>query len=950
MSIYLKVALVLGSIMVAFTATLTGASIILTERTLLELTRGELTAAIEVAGDFIGTKTSLLKADANTVASRVAAVSPDKLQETLQQAQANYPDFMAFTVFDREGVLATWGEPAPVSYFPENSEYLQKAFRGETVVSTTRKKGEKLVIHLCTPIDKKRVLSVTINGLVFQDLLGGFKLWNSGKLFLLDEYGTTIASPTPEHVKTRHNIHSPDPSMAKWHATLLKAILSKEGLGEYNDDHRKALFAWRTLTGSTEGWVVGVFAPIQDSPVAKGKKMLFLAAAIFMAAGFFIVFIFSRYLARPFILIKEQNKNLKELNEDMAAANEAKSHFLANMSHEMRTPLNVVIGLAELTLNSKGSSYREECIENLEKILNASTTLLNIINDILDVSKISSGKFEIVPASYNLASLINDVVAQNMILIVDKPIEVKLRVDPGIPSRLFGDNLRVKQIFNNLISNAFKYTYAGTVSLDFTFELEENEDIWLIFSIKDTGIGIRAENLEKIFVNYVQVDTNATRRIEGTGLGLALAKQLVELMDGSISVESEYGFGSTFKTRIRQKHIGNIPIGEEVVESLAQFRFDRAKLYRNSNLPRVSLPDAKVLIVDDVSTNLDVARGLMKPYCMQIDCVRSGQAAVKLVREARVKYDAIFMDHMMPQMDGVEAVRIIREEIGTDYAKEVPIIALTANAVVGTEEMFLQNGFQAFVSKPIDIMQLDLVIRQWIQNKDFQEGVPLQAALARKNPSPQNPCSGHRQEKKLNTTDIVPAWIKGGIDGLNMGKILSIYGRNMENYLKIINSYIRYTPSLLDSIRKISPTDLDSYATTVHGIKGSSYNVCADAVGDMALTLEKAAKAGDFVFVQTHNLPFLEAVEKLLAAISKKLQAYFGPKSVRNEPDSVALEVLRQACETFDIDQVGQAMDLLNAYEYSPGDGADLVAWLEEKVFVLDFKKIAERLAERKLF
>ncbi len=419
--------------------------------------------------------------------------------------------------------------------------------------------------------------------------------------------------------------------------------------------------------------------------------------------------------------IRDTSSRLEAALADAKDANEAKSSFLAHMSHEIRTPLNAVIGLGELTLEDK--SLSPETASNLEKICGAGSTILSIVNDILDISKIESGKFEIYPTRYETPSLINDIVTLNIVRIGEKPIEFRLVVDENLPTALYGDDLRIKRIFNNLLSNAFKYTHAGSVEWRISFE-RDGDAAWLVSSVRDTGIGIKPEDMDKLFSDYNQVDMKSNRKIGGTGLGLAITRRLAEMMDGSVTVESEYGKGSTFSVCLRQMLVSGEPIGRVAAENLMHLRYSDSKRDRNAQLVRAKLPDARVLVVDDVVTNLDVVRGMMKPYEMKIDCATSGRQAVEMIRAEKHRYNAVFMDHMMPEMDGMEATRAIREEIGTEYARNIPIIALTANAIVGTEEMFLNNGFQDFISKPIDMAQLDAVLRRWVkgENRGHESG------------------------------------------------------------------------------------------------------------------------------------------------------------------------------------------------------------------------------------
>ena len=394
-------------------------------------------------------------------------------------------------------------------------------------------------------------------------------------------------------------------------------------------------------------------------------------------------------------------------------ANRAKSAFLANMSHELRTPLNVVIGLTDLILED--NSLAGNVSENLLKISNAGSTLLGIVNDILDFSKIETGKLTLIRAEYHIASLLNDVITLINTRLGEKPISFCLNISDDLPGKLYGDDLRVKQILNNLLSNALKYTHAGTIELSVHCSTSNKKDVWMDIIVRDTGIGINEENIKKLFADYYQVESQASRKIEGTGLGLSITKKLVQMMDGEISAESEYGKGSIFRARIRQDFVDTVSIGPEVAENLRKFRYAEDKRIVSKKLVRPDLSFAKVLVVDDMQNNLDVAAGLLGKYKMQVDCVLSGQEAVERIRFGKPVYNVIFMDHMMPGMDGIEAANAIRA-LDTDYARTIPIIALTANAIQGTEQLFYANGFQAFLSKPIDIMQLDSVIRKWVHH------------------------------------------------------------------------------------------------------------------------------------------------------------------------------------------------------------------------------------------
>ena len=447
---------------------------------------------------------------------------------------------------------------------------------------------------------------------------------------------------------------------------------------------------------------------IRKSNVDTGLLLVGIVAFLLSVIAAIII---SNFIKKPF----EEAAALREAAE---ANSKAKSNFLANMSHEMRTPLNVMVGLTDLMLEEGGTAAEQK--ESLKKINAAGNTLLGLINDVLDISKIEAGKLEITPERYEVASLLNDVVTLNMIRIEDKPITFRLDITEELPCVLLGDELRVKQIFNNLLSNAFKYTKAGTVTLDVTCVREGNDDVWMSIFVSDTGIGIREEDQKKLFSDYSKVDAYANRKVEGAGLGLSITKNIVKLMDGQISVESEFGKGSTFHVRIKQGFVDDNTIGYDTAHNLCNFHYTDTRKHVSQKLVRADLSYARVLVVDDMQTNLDVASGMLRKYKMKVDCVSNGQAAVDRIAAVDPVYNAIFMDHMMPMMDGVETTAAIRA-LGTDYAKSIPIIALTANAIAGNEQMFLSNGFHAFLPKPINIMNLDSIVQRWIRDKSREK-------------------------------------------------------------------------------------------------------------------------------------------------------------------------------------------------------------------------------------
>jgi signal transduction histidine kinase/CheY-like chemotaxis protein len=414
-------------------------------------------------------------------------------------------------------------------------------------------------------------------------------------------------------------------------------------------------------------------------------------------------------------IVQERTRELAEQVRVAQQASRAKSQFLATMSHEIRTPLNAIIGMSDIELEKP---LPPPTHQSIEQIRNSGTTLLNIINDILDISKIEAGNFETVPVDYHLASVINDVAQINVIRIGDKPIRLILQVDPSLPTSLHGDELRFKQILNNVLSNGIKYTNEGEVRMRVEARRSPDGKVAHIHIIvSDTGIGIKAEDLERLFDEYSQLDAQANRRVEGTGLGLSITRKLLTMLGGNITVRSTYGEGSAFTIELPQTIVNPAPLGIECARRLGELRFTTEEPSPGVKLTRNWLPHGKVLVVDDVPVNIAVAEGLLEPYGIEVDTALGGQESVDKVRavvEHRAQpYDIIFMDHMMPEVDGMEATRRIRA-LDSEYARTVPIVALTANALAGNEDMFLENGFSGFISKPIDIELLDEVLNCWI--------------------------------------------------------------------------------------------------------------------------------------------------------------------------------------------------------------------------------------------
>ena len=472
-------------------------------------------------------------------------------------------------------------------------------------------------------------------------------------------------------------------------------------------------------------WFLAVSYPLPGLlAINKSMNNIFFSMLLLIL---FILVIINIYITRSETALEKQNIQLTEANKKSEVASRAKSDFLAAMSHELRTPLNTIIGFSEIELNKTSVQT-----QNVTRIYQSGLHLLRIINDILDLSKLDSGKFEITPDEYDTSSMISSTVDMNIIRIGSKFINFLLEIDDDFPAKLTGDELRIKQIINNLLSNAIKYTREGTVKLAINCKELQGSQVLVTFIVSDTGIGIREEDIDKLFDDYTQLDTRMNREVEGTGLGLSIAKKIAQMMGGDITAESDYGKGSCFTARIVQERNGASVIGHETAAALRRCQHipfnnlvpeaiensDRITWYNEKE--EESKTQFKILAVDDHLNNLLLIREQLKPYGIHVDTASSGQEALDKIQEMgkqNALYDLILMDHMMPGMDGIEAMKIIRND--KRYAN-IPVIVLTANALRGMREYYLEQGFTDFIAKPVNQRTLNEVIKKQLSQKGEQ--------------------------------------------------------------------------------------------------------------------------------------------------------------------------------------------------------------------------------------
>lgn len=611
---------------------------------------------------------------------------------------------------------------------------------------------------------------------------------------------------------------------------------------------------------------------------------------VILAVGLIFLLVFSTISTVHEIMVMDREK------QQALQASESKGRFLANMSHEIRTPIHAVLGMDAMILReSREPQIKEYALD----IQNAGQTLLSLINDILDLSKIESGKLEILPAEYDFCSLIYDVVNMMEMKAKDKGLALNLSVDEELPSRLWGDDVRIRQILVNLLSNAVKYTEAGSVTL--TISAVVHEDIAdLTFLVEDTGIGIREEDIEKLYREFERIEEQRNREIEGTGLGMSITTQLLERMGSSLQVESVYGKGSVFSFALEQKIMSHEPVG-----NLGQRIRSQAAAY--SYQVMFTAPEAQILVVDDNVVNRRVFVQLLKATQIQVDEASGGEECLELVR--RKAYDLIFLDHMMPGLDGIAVLHKMKE--WEDYpCRDTPVIALTANAVAGAREMYLNEGFHDFLSKPVNPEKMEKMIMELLPEQKVILG---EADVVH---------SG--KERKDETKETVFPELEG-IDW----NYAQLYCRDKTILMDTVNQFYQMAEAEAEQLEsylvlpgKLGETDseaLHKFRIQAHSMKNSAAMIGAVSLAGLARVLEYAARDEKTDVIANIAPIFLEDWRKM-QGILKPIVGAENLNEERQEPDynltKEFLHLLKNAIEEMDVDTADEIIRQLKRYAY----------------------------------
>ena len=757
------------------------------------------------------------------------------------------------------------------------------------------------------------IIGMDISMDLLKESVANVTVYETGRAFLIDKKGNVIY-----HEDYPDGINFPDlpESDQEYFTNVLNQRLNIPIVFSSRIGTKQKLI----LKELKNGMILGIYAPIQEINAPQQSLMgrqLFISVAI-LILGILITLVWVKTITSPIqrmtavaenyangdfsekmgvqskdeigILsrsLETMSSSLQEQIKIADSANRAKSDFLANMSHEIRTPINSILGMNEMILHESTENEIQEYSSNIQM---AGKTLLSLVNTILDFSKIEDGKMEIIPVNYSTSSMINNLVISILERAKAKGLNFIADISETLPSMLCGDDIRITQVIMNLLTNAVKYTEKGTVRLTIKEQERIGDKIRLFISVKDTGIGIKEEDLGKLFESFERIEEKRNRNIEGTGLGMAIVNKLLPMMGSELRVKSTYGKGSEFSFELRQRIVDERPIGNYV-----------ELLHRSADQPkhkvRLKVEGAHVLVVDDNDMNLKVAKNLLKLFGIIPDLASSGAEAIDKIREN--EYHVVFLDHMMPKMDGIETLEKLREE--KLLKKDTEVVALTANAIVGAKEMYMDAGFNDYLSKPIDISKLEEMLVKYLPDDLFVKEEMMEDAKK----ETQDEAKAEAEVKEEAVTEAFDSddnydddddapleFFPEGEDdddaepdakpedpigelsklGINTEKGLSYSAEDKDLYLELVTDFAESATEKAVTIRNdYKSNDIRNYQIRVHALKSNARMIGADDLSELALEQEMAAKADDKNVIDKGVNKLLDSYILTAAEIKKAL-------------------------------------------------------------------------------
>ncbi|MCR5148639.1 MAG: response regulator [Eubacterium sp.] len=827
--------------------------------------------------NYLDTAKSVLWLAADTVDHMVAKNATDEeiieyitkeSSRTEEQFDESYTGIYGFI---RGNYVDGVGWTPPADYNPKERDWYKftTAGKGEVVIVPPYVDAQTGAVIISvgralTDNDNALALDLTLNGV--QEIVQDITINGYGYGFVVNNNGMIIA----HHDKTENG--KDYNALEDKHELFEKIVKTKEGNFKTTIDGDKCTVF---VDSVMDQWYLVIVT--KDYELYKDPMQLLIVSIIISMVVFILISVFYILGYRNERKNYQRMEEMKEIErkkdyeakilklEKSAAdsANQAKSSFLADMSHEIRTPINAILGMNEMILHESGE---EETLDYASNIKSAGNTLLSIINTILDFSKIEDGKMTLVPAEFYISDLITDLINSISERAKNKNLELQLDIDEAVPTRLMGDDVRIRQVIMNLLTNAVKYTEKGYVRFSIHNISSTENGSMLRVSVKDTGIGIREEDTDKLSISFERVDEKKNRHIEGTGLGISIVTRLLAMMGSELKIESKYGVGSNFYFDLPVVIVDNTPIGKYDLNNRSSKRSVAGKIM-------IKAPEARILLTDDNEMNRKVAKSLMKLFGIKPVLSDSGVDTIEHMEKE--KYDILFLDHMMPQMDGIDTLKYLRE---MNLLGQTKVIALTANAVVGAKEQYLNAGFDDYLSKPVDITDLEKMLIKYLpknliiekKEEKIDDGHIVHVDKDKLKNVDHNLSSVSTNEQEVkNMEENTEARIErlSGL-GIDVEAGLNYCGNDPEFYLEIVDDYISACPEKIKTLDELlEKNNLKEYKVIVHSVKSTSKTIGAMTLFDKAYALEKAAAGGDRDYLDKNHSEVMKEYKELVSKL-----------------------------------------------------------------------------------